>query len=351
MADVKWIKINVDIFDDEKFSIIDSMPEADAIEVMWFKLLVFAGRSNNNGIFFFNDHVAYTDEMLASVFRRPLNTVRLALNTFMNLGMIEEVEGVYTIPNWGKYQSLEAYERKKIRDAEYSRKRRAKIRALVEENGKYSAEEFESVKNHFGNKCAYCGSTENLTPNHVVPVMSDGSTNIANIIPCCKSCNSSKGGNEMESWYRRQPFFSEERLKFIKNYLESADSRQTVGRLCSYSNSNSNNTSISDNTNYSEIVINIINYLNDRCNTHYKSTSKDTVKHIKARLNDGFTEDDFYTVIDKKADEWIGTEQEKFLRPMTLFGTKFESYLNQNIVNNVKHVNRIPSFEERLMNS
>lgn len=266
MTDVKWIKINVDIFDDEKFSIIDSMPEADAIEVMWFKLLVFAGRSNNNGIFFFNDRIAYTDEMLASVFRRPLNTVRLALNTFMNLGMIEEIDGVYTIPNWGKYQTLDAYEKKKERDREYQRIRREKQKQEIEDK-------------------------------------------------------------------------------------KSSDNRLTVGRDCSYSNSNSNNTSISDNANYSEIVINIINYLNDRCNTHYKSTSKDTVKHIKARLNDGFTEDDFYTVIDKKADEWIGTEQEKFLRPMTLFGTKFESYLNQNIVNNWKHVNKTPSFEERLMNS
>ena len=105
MSDIKWIKINTDIFDNEKFFIIDSMPEADAIELMWFKLLVFAGKSNNNGIFFFNDRVAYTDEMLSSVFRRPLNTVRLALKTFQELlGMIEEINGIYAITNWSKHQ-------------------------------------------------------------------------------------------------------------------------------------------------------------------------------------------------------------------------------------------------------
>lgn len=108
MNDVKWIKIVTDIFDDEKFQIIDAMPESDAIELMWFKLLVFAGKSNNNGIFFFNDRVAYTDEMLATVFHRPIQTVRLAMKTFLEFGMIEEINGVYTIPNWDKHQTLDA---------------------------------------------------------------------------------------------------------------------------------------------------------------------------------------------------------------------------------------------------
>lgn len=53
---------------------------------------------------------------------------------------------------------------------------------------------------------------------------------------------------------------------------------------------------------------------------------------MNARLNEGYTVEDFYTVIDKKYDEWQGTEREKYLRPETLFGNKFESYLNQNIV-------------------
>lgn len=132
MADVKWIKIVTDIFDDEKFSIIDAMPEADAIELIWFKLLVFAGKSNNNGIFFFNDRIAYTDEMLANVFHRPLNTVRLALQTFINLGMIEEIDGVYTITNWEKHQSLDAYEKKKLRDREYQQKRREQAKNQIE---------------------------------------------------------------------------------------------------------------------------------------------------------------------------------------------------------------------------
>lgn len=73
----------------------------------------------------------------------------------------------------------------------------------------------------------------------------------------------------------------------------------------------------------------IVEYLNSKCGTSYKSTTQSTQKHIKARLNEGFTIDDFKTVIDKKAAEWQGTDMAKYLRPETLFGTKFESYLNQ----------------------
>lgn len=113
MAEVKWIKIVTDIFDDEKMLLIESMPEADSVIVIWFKLLCLAGKQNNSGVFMLNDKIAYTDEMLATIFRRPLNTVRLALKTFESFGMIEIVENVITIPNWEKHQSLDKLERTK----------------------------------------------------------------------------------------------------------------------------------------------------------------------------------------------------------------------------------------------
>ena len=73
----------------------------------------------------------------------------------------------------------------------------------------------------------------------------------------------------------------------------------------------------------------IINYLNEKTGKHYKHTTNKTQTVIKARWNEGFTEDDFKKVIDNKVAEWKGTDMEKFLRPETLFGTKFEGYLNQ----------------------
>ena len=73
----------------------------------------------------------------------------------------------------------------------------------------------------------------------------------------------------------------------------------------------------------------ICDRLNTLSGTAFKDKSKDTRKHIKARFEEGFTLEDFFTVIDKKVAEWRGTDMEKYLRPSTLFGTKFESYLNQ----------------------
>jgi uncharacterized phage protein (TIGR02220 family) len=81
--------------------------------------------------------------------------------------------------------------------------------------------------------------------------------------------------------------------------------------------------------------ISIVSYLNQRAGTSYRHSSSKTKTCIHARLSEGFTLDDFKTVIDKKCEEWMGDEKmEKYLRPETLFGTKFESYLNQ------KHNNR-----------
>lgn len=110
MAEVKWIKIVTDIFDDEKILLIESMPEADAIIVIWFKLLCMAGKQNNSGVFLMNGRIAYTDEMFATIFRRPVNTVRLALKTFEQFGMIEIINNTVTIPNWEKHQQLDALE-------------------------------------------------------------------------------------------------------------------------------------------------------------------------------------------------------------------------------------------------
>ena len=131
-SDVKWIKICSDIFDDEKIMLIENLPSADSIIVIWFKLLCLAGKNNNSGVFILNDKIAYTDEMLATVFGRDINTVRLALKTFENYGMIEIVSGVYTIPNWGKYQNLDKIEQKSQYMRNYMQEYRKKQKDKIE---------------------------------------------------------------------------------------------------------------------------------------------------------------------------------------------------------------------------
>lgn len=133
MAEVKWIKITTDIFDDEKILLIESMPASDSIIVIWFKLLTLAGKQNNDGVFMMagGARMPYTDEMLATIFRRDIRTVRLALRTFEQFGMVEIIDNVITIPNWGKHQTLDAYEKKKKRDRERIARKRAEQRKLI----------------------------------------------------------------------------------------------------------------------------------------------------------------------------------------------------------------------------
>ena len=132
MADINWIKLRVDMFDDEKIKIIQSMPEGDAILVIWIRIIALAGKCNAKGLVLIEDEFPYSDEMLATIFNKPLATVRLALGTFEKFRMIERTEkGIY-ISNFEKHQNTEGMER--IREQARIRKQREreKKRALLE---------------------------------------------------------------------------------------------------------------------------------------------------------------------------------------------------------------------------
>jgi uncharacterized phage protein (TIGR02220 family)/predicted phage replisome organizer len=240
MSYVKWIKITTDIFDDEKILLIESLPDAYAIIVVWFKLLCLAGKQNNSGVFMMGQ-IAYTDKMLATIFRMKESTVTMALQTFEQFGMVEIIGGVITIPNWGKHQNLDQLESKKEYMRNYMKDYRDKQKALTESK------------------------------------------------PSCKT-NSKTNVSSLEE-------DKEEEIEKDKD---------------------------------KELYNSIISHLNEKAGTKYKATTAKTKSAINARLAEGFNEMDFISVIDKKCAEWLGDEKmEKYLRPETLFGTKFESYLNQ----------------------
>jgi len=111
MADVKWIKIVTDIFDDQKIRFIETMPNGDGIIVIWFKLLCLAGKSNAGGFLMLTDKIAYTEDMLASIFCRDKKLIELALNTFVLLDMIEIVDNKIYLTNWEKHQNIEGMDK------------------------------------------------------------------------------------------------------------------------------------------------------------------------------------------------------------------------------------------------
>ena len=288
MAEVKWIKIATDIFDDEKILLIEGLPDAYAIITVWFKLLCLAGKKNNGGVFLMNDKIPYTDKMLATIFRMNESTVKLALNAFEQFKMIEIVEGIITIPNWNKHQTLDAYERKKERDRLYQEERRAKQRALIEKSSDESSERTSDV------------------------AVSD---------------------------------------------IDKEEDKEK-----------DNNIYVP----YKEIIT----YLNEKTGKKLRWDVKSNQKEIKARFNEGYTLNDFKTVIDKKYHEWgrKPTKEELqrgvndmriYLRPKTLFGSNFDVYLNQEqtekvpakppVSRNLNNFERrgydMDSLEEQLLNS
>ena len=123
MSEVKWIKITTNMFEDEKIDFIESLPEADAILVIWVKLLTQAGKCNSNGYIFLTENIPYDENMLAHKFKKPVNTIKLALSTLERLGMIQlDEKGYISITNWEKHQNIEGLE--KIR--EQTRKKSSK---------------------------------------------------------------------------------------------------------------------------------------------------------------------------------------------------------------------------------
>ena len=131
MSSVKWIKINIDMFDDEKIKIIQAMPEGDSLLVVWIKLITLAGKTNDGGYIYIAENMPYTEEMLSTIMNKPINTIRLALSTFLSLKMIEEdTKGIYLI-NFEKHQSLDKMEKLKeqnrIRVAKYRDKKKQEL--------------------------------------------------------------------------------------------------------------------------------------------------------------------------------------------------------------------------------
>lgn len=123
MAEISWIKLKTTMFDDEKIRLIQAAPESDAILVIWIRLLVLAGKTNDDGLIYIQRNMPYTDEMLATLFNKPVNTVRLALTTLGNFNMIDlGSDGVLAISNWEKHQNIEGME--KVREQNRLRKQR-----------------------------------------------------------------------------------------------------------------------------------------------------------------------------------------------------------------------------------
>lgn len=238
MAEIKWVKIMTDMFDNRKIKHLRKLPEGNNIVLIWVMLLTMAGRCNAGGMIFLTENIPYTPKMLADELGFEENTVRLALQMLEQFNMITTDHAHFAIAGWDEYQNIEGLD--KIREQNRLRKQaqRARQKALPP---------------------ASRDVTGQVTPCHATDKEED---------------------------------------KDIDKEEEK------------------------------NIYAPVISFLNEKAGTKYKPTSSKTQALIRARTAEGFTLEDFQAVITKKCAEWLGTDMEKYIRPETLFGTKFEGYLN-----------------------
>lgn len=118
--------MNLGMFDNEKILFLESVPESDAVILIWVKLMVLAGKSNMNGYIMLTESIPYTEETLVNRLKKPAATVQMALELFERLGMLCVENGAFLLPNWGKYQSQDKLEQ--IRESNNKRKREERKR-------------------------------------------------------------------------------------------------------------------------------------------------------------------------------------------------------------------------------
>ena len=151
-----------------------------------------------------------------------------------------------------------------------------------------------------------------------------------------------KGGKPVEDCIKKEMTKVKNKsliYQVFDHITDREDLNETVRKIISEYENENDNENDNDNEvscNDSSTIREIVGYLNLKTGCHYKHTTNATRTKIEARIKEGFTIDDFKEVIDKKVDEWKGTKMEQFLRPETLFGTKFESYLNANVIKEKK---------------
>lgn len=115
MAEVKWIKLTTDMFDNRKIKHLRRLPEGNSIVLIWVMLLTMAGRCNASGMIFLTENIPYTPKMLADELDFEENTVVLALRALEDLNMVVTNRGYFAIAGWEEYQNIEGMD--KIRES------------------------------------------------------------------------------------------------------------------------------------------------------------------------------------------------------------------------------------------
>ena len=136
MAEVKWVKLTTDMFDNRKVKHLRKLPEGNNIVLIWVMLLTMAGRCNSGGMIFLTENIPYTPKMLADELDFEENTVTLALKALEQLDMIVTDNGFFAIAGWEEYQNADRLAELREYNRLAQKKSRAKKKLLEDVNDK-----------------------------------------------------------------------------------------------------------------------------------------------------------------------------------------------------------------------
>lgn len=163
MSELQWISIITDIFDHQKIRYLENLPDGDRIIVIWFKLLMLAGKCNDSGLIYLTKEIPYQPEMLASIMNRPVNIIQYALSEFVTLHMIDIRKSYIAIANWEKYQQkgVETIrEKSRIRTQKWREKQKL---LLCNVTGDVTVTEYSNSYSNSYSIFNYWNEKENLT--------------------------------------------------------------------------------------------------------------------------------------------------------------------------------------------
>ena len=276
-----YMRLQEGYFDSDEQILLESMPDGYLYSNILLKL--YLKSLKRNGLLMFNERIPYNAQMIATITRHQIGTVEKAMEIFQQLGIVEVLDSgaIYMM-------DVQNYVGKTSTKADRIRAYRAKV---------------EEEK------------------NKAQPLPESTCTNKQDSLYICTPEKEKEKEKEKDSLYICTP--EKEIEKEIE--IEKEKEKKTIMSVSDETDCVDSPKKQKNKELYSEIV----SYLNKKAGTKYRPSTPKTQALIRARESEGFSLDDFKIVIDKKCAEWIGDERmEQYLRPETLFGTKFEAYLN-----------------------
>lgn len=294
-----WLKLKDDFFRQKEIKKLRRIAGGDTYTIIYLKLQLLSVKTEGKLVFEgIEDTFA---EELALELDEDVENVKITLMFLQKHGLIVEIEEdefllTETLKNIGsESESTERMRKMRIR--------KNLLPAKEVDHDNYGGNGLKCLERD-DYKCIMCGSVRDIVIYH-----KNGESNeLYDLQTLCKDCKTTVQGNKNKT-----------SVTCDTNVTECYTEKDI---------------DIDIDIEKENIYSSVINHLNDVVGTKYKHTSKKTQNLIKTRQNEGYNLEDFIKVIDIKSKEWLNTEYSKYLRPETLFGTKFENYLNQGVKKN-----------------